>query len=90
MIEGGFVQKWLSEVKEKTKLLEVSQEGKSEDTLIDLPKLQGGFVVLGIGIGFGILVLLVELWYWKCIIIKKPTFNKYHLDQFFKNNAIRI
>ena len=90
MMEAGFVQKWLSDIEQQTKILEISQEGMTQSNLIDLPKLQGAAVALAVGYLIGLLALIIELLHWKYVILKNPTFNKYHMDEFYKNNVINI
>lgn len=84
VIEGGFVNKWLSDITQQTKILELRQEGTAEKALIDLDKLQGAIVALILGYILGIIIFAAESWHWKYVVLKDPNFNKYHLDSFYK------
>lgn len=85
MVEAGFVQKWLSDIIQQSKTLELRQEGSAEKALIDLDKLQGAVVALAIGYFLGIIALSGEFWHWNKIVLKDPNYNKYRLDLFYKN-----
>lgn len=75
LIEAGLVQKWLSDATEES-----ARNDKSEsppEAVFNLSKLLGGFVFLGCGYLVGLLVLCVEVIYFKCIVAKRPGFDKY-------------
>lgn len=75
LIEAGLVQKWLSDATEES-----ARNDKSvmpPEAVFNLSKLLGGFVFLGCGYLVGLLVLLVEVVYFKCVVAKRPGFDKY-------------
>ncbi|KAL6266304.1 hypothetical protein P5V15_003163 [Pogonomyrmex californicus] len=86
MTETGLVHKWLSDVMEWSKINESQLESKSETALVNLRKLYGAFVALGIGYLLGFIALLGEILYWRYVVLKDPRYDKYHLDQFYRNN----
>nr|XP_012139079.1 PREDICTED: glutamate receptor ionotropic, kainate 4-like [Megachile rotundata] len=85
IIEVGLVQKWLSDVMEWSKIMEIRQETESEKALVNLYKLQGAFIAIVIGYLLAFIILIGEILYWKHIVIKDPKFDKYHLDIFYNN-----
>ncbi|XP_032687660.1 glutamate receptor ionotropic, NMDA 3A-like isoform X2 [Odontomachus brunneus] len=89
MMEIGLVEKWLSDVMEWSKITESRQESDSEEGLVDLPKLHAAFVALAIGYFFSSVALLAEILYWKYVVLKDPTYDKYHLDTFYKNHKLK-
>ncbi|XP_011630288.1 ionotropic receptor 40a-like [Pogonomyrmex barbatus] len=86
MTEIGLVHKWLSDVMEWSKINESQLESKSETALVNLRKLYGAFVALGIGYLLGFIALLGEILYWRYVVLKDPRYDKYYLDQFYRNN----
>uniref|UniRef100_A0ABD2WKC9 Ionotropic glutamate receptor C-terminal domain-containing protein n=1 Tax=Trichogramma kaykai TaxID=54128 RepID=A0ABD2WKC9_9HYME len=84
IIEAGLVEKWINDITQQSKTLELKQEGNAPKAFIDISKLQGAAVALGIGYFTGALALGGELFYWKKFVIKNPNFSKYHMDVFYK------
>lgn len=75
LIEAGLVQKWLSDATEES-----ARNDKSEmppEAVFNLNKLLGGFVFLGCGYLVGLLVVCVEVIYFKCVVTRRPGFDKY-------------
>lgn len=75
LIEAGLVQKWLSDSTEES-----ARNDKSKmppEAVFNLSKLLGGFVFLGCGYLVGMIVLLGEVVYFKCVVVKRPGFDKY-------------
>ncbi|XP_076686210.1 ionotropic receptor 68a isoform X2 [Andrena cerasifolii] len=89
LIEIGLVEKWLSDVMEWSKIMEIRQETGSEKALVNLYKLQGAFIAIIVGYLLALIVLIGEILYWKYIILKNPKFDKYHLDVFYNVSAGR-
>ena len=83
-MEAGLVKKWLSDITQQSKILELRQEGIAQKALIDLDKLQGAVVALGIGYFVSILALATEIWHWKYIVLRDPNYNKYRMDLFYR------
>ncbi|XP_020719993.1 ionotropic receptor 21a-like isoform X3 [Bombus affinis] len=90
IIEIGLVEKWLSDVMEWSKIMEIRQEAESEKALVDLHKLQGAFIAIIVGYILAFMVLIGEILYWKHIVLKDPKFDKYHLDIFYSINNPKI
>ncbi|XP_071627785.1 ionotropic receptor 21a isoform X1 [Temnothorax longispinosus] len=86
MTEVGLVRKWLSDVMEWSKINEARQRSKSEIALVDLPKLYGALIALGIGYLFSFLALFGEILHWKYVVLKDPKYDKYNLDAFYRSN----
>ncbi|XP_011493794.1 PREDICTED: glutamate receptor 1, partial [Ceratosolen solmsi marchali] len=86
IMEAGFVKKWLSDITQQSKILELRQEGTVQKLLVDLDKLQGAVVALGFGYIIGIIALVGEIWYWKYIVLKNPNYNKYRKELFYKKS----
>lgn len=89
-MEIGLVGKWLSDVMEWSKITESRQESDSGTALMDLPKLHAAFVALAIGYVFSSVALLAEILHWKYVVLKDPTYDKYHLDTFYKRHKLKI
>ncbi|CAK9829857.1 Ionotropic receptor 21a [Anthophora retusa] len=85
IIEIGLVEKWLSDVMEWSKIMELRQETESEKALVNLHKLQGAFIAITVGYLLGFITLIGEILYWKYIVLNDPKFDKYHLDIFYNN-----
>ncbi|OAD55050.1 Glutamate receptor, ionotropic kainate 1, partial [Eufriesea mexicana] len=85
IIEIGLVEKWLSDVMEWSKIMEIRQEAESEKALVNLHKLQGAFIAVIVGYLLAFIILIGEILYWKHIVSKDPKFDKYHLDIFYNN-----
>lgn len=86
MIEIGLVQKWLNDVMEWPKIMEIRQEAESEKALVNLHKLQGAFFAIISGYLLAFMILIGEILHWKYIVLKDPKFDKYHLDIFYNSN----
>nr|XP_012224227.1 PREDICTED: glutamate receptor 1-like [Linepithema humile] len=86
MIEIGLVHKWLSDVMEWSKINESRLESKSETALVNLRKLYGALIALGIGYFLSFAVLLGEILHWKYVILKDPKYDKYYQNEFYKSN----
>ncbi|XP_012342425.2 ionotropic receptor 21a isoform X2 [Apis florea] len=86
MIEIGLVQKWLNDVMEWPKIMEIRQEAESEKALVNLHKLQGAFFAIISGYLLAFMILISEILHWKYIVLKDPKFDKYHLDIFYNSN----
>lgn len=75
LIEAGLVQKWLGDATEDS-----ARNDKSEmppEAVFDLKKMLGGFVFLGCGYLVGVVVLMAEQIYFKCVVAKRPGFDRY-------------
>ncbi|XP_046744974.1 ionotropic receptor 21a-like [Diprion similis] len=84
--ETGLIQKWLSDTMEWTVNAERPQESSSSKGLINLRKLYGALLALGIGYVASFIALVGEIYYWKYIVQRHPTYDKYYLDLYYKPN----
>lgn len=73
IIEAGLVSKWLAD---SIQNLDFTNEVDSQDALINLKKLYGVLVALGIGFATATLALISELLYFRYFVQKKPVFNR--------------
>lgn len=87
MTEIGLVHKWLSDVMEWSKINEARQQSKSETALVNLRKLYGAFIALGIGYFLSFIALFGEIIHWKYVVLRDPKYDKYYLDIFYKNTC---
>ncbi|XP_018348006.1 PREDICTED: ionotropic receptor 21a-like isoform X3 [Trachymyrmex septentrionalis] len=87
MTEIGLVHKWLSDVMEWSKINESRQKSESETALVNLRKLYGALIALGIGYLLSFIALLGEIIHWRYVVLRDPRYDKYHLDIFYRNNG---
>ncbi|KMQ90732.1 glutamate receptor delta-2 subunit-like protein [Lasius niger] len=86
MTEIGLVRKWLSDVMEWSKINESQQKSESEAALVNLRKLYGALIALGIGYFLGFVALFSEIIHWRYVVLRDPKYDKYHLDIFYKKD----
>lgn len=80
LIEAGLVSKWLSEAARHYE----SSEVEPQEGLMDLKKMYGVFVALGIGYFISIVALVGEIIYWKCVVVKSPLYDEYALYKLYE------
>ncbi len=80
LIEAGLVSKWLSET---VRNYEYSEDEAAE-ALMDLKKMYGAFVALGIGYFISVVALIGEIIYWKCVVVKGPLYDEYALYKLYE------
>lgn len=80
LVESGLTGKWLSDAKRS---YESSVEEEPQEALMELRKLYGGFVALGIGFGLASITLAAEVAYWRWVIVKRPDFDRYAMARFY-------
>ncbi|XP_043282722.1 ionotropic receptor 21a [Venturia canescens] len=85
VVEAGFVAKWLSDVTEWSKIVELRYKSPPEQTLVNLHKLHGALVALGIGYFLSFVALATEIFHWKYVIMRNPAYDKYQMDVFYSN-----
>lgn len=83
IIESGLVDKWLRDAKQS---YESSIEPDPQEALMELRKLYGAFVALGIGYTIALFTLIGEIIYWKCIVVKHPMYDKYFPQKFYSQS----
>ncbi|XP_050445831.1 ionotropic receptor 21a-like isoform X2 [Cataglyphis hispanica] len=86
MTEIGLVRKWLSDVMEWSKINESRQKTNSETALVNLRKLYGALIALGIGYFLSFVALFGEIIHWRYVVLRDPKYDKYHLDEYYKND----
>lgn len=80
IIESGLSVKWLADAKRS---YDSNAETEPQEALMELKKLYGALVALGIGYGVAVLALLIELLYWKCVVLKSPQYDKFAVHQLY-------
>ena len=81
IIESGLSSKWLSDALHS---FESSIEEDPQEALMDLKKLYGAVVALGVGYFLSLVGFCGEIIYWKCIIAKSPLYDKYALHKLYE------
>lgn len=74
-VEAGLIQKWLMDA---TMSFDSSIEPPPAEALMDLKKFYGALVALGCGYFLALLAFAVEKFYWKFVIEKHPSYDKYY------------
>ncbi|KAK0174937.1 hypothetical protein PV327_010640 [Microctonus hyperodae] len=90
VVESGLVEKWLSDVMEWSKIAEIRYESDAPKALVDLYKLYGALIALGIGYLLGFISLIAENLYWKYVVMKNPAYDKYQMDTYYATNKTNI
>ncbi|KAJ6650185.1 hypothetical protein Bhyg_05430, partial [Pseudolycoriella hygida] len=80
LIEAGLVSRWLAEAVRNYG----SSADEMEDGLMDLKKMYGAFVALGIGYFLSVVALFGEIIYWKCVVVKSPLYDEYALYKLYE------
>ncbi|XP_075969996.1 ionotropic receptor 68a [Anticarsia gemmatalis] len=83
VVEVGLVEKWLNDAMHPIRVLETNED--EVKALMNLKKLYGAFIALGIGYFLSGVCLVGELVHWHFIVKKDPNFDKYALDLYYKN-----
>lgn len=83
IVEVGLVEKWLNDAMHSIRSLDTSEE--EIKALMNLKKLYGAFVALGIGYLLSSVCLIGEFIHWHLIVKKDPKFDKYALDLYYLN-----
>lgn len=85
MIEAGFVSKWLSDVTEWSRIVELRYKSPPEQTLVNLHKLHGALVALGVGYFLSFVALAAEILHWRYVVMRHPLYDKYQMDVYYAN-----
>lgn len=80
MIEAGLTSKWLQEARRG---YAASVEEEPQEALMELRKLYGGLVALGIGWALAGGALLAEVMYWRFVVMRRPDFDRYAMREFY-------
>lgn len=80
--EVGLVQKWLDDVMNTITSLDRNDE--EIKALMNLKKLYGAFIALGVGYFFSAICLVGELMHWHFIVMKDPNFDKYAIEEYYR------
>ncbi|KAK7863542.1 hypothetical protein R5R35_011169 [Gryllus longicercus] len=84
IIEAGLVKKWLYNVMLPTNTLEnIIKESSSTSALMDLRKMYGALVALGIGYFLSSVVLIGEILHWNYIVKRSPYYDKYAIHLYY-------
>lgn len=81
LVESGLTGKWLRDAKRS---YESSIEEEPQEALMELRKLYGAFVALGIGFGLASFALAVEVAYWRWVVVRRPDFDPYAMKRFYR------
>lgn len=96
IVEAGLIKKWLKDV--MLNVMSADYTPKEEDSnkpLMNLHKLYGAFVALGVGYFISICALTGENIHWQCVVKKNAMYDKYAINiyydhkkslKMFKNN----
>jgi hypothetical protein len=96
IVEAGLVKKWLKDV--MLNIVSADSTIKEEDSnkpLMNLHKLYGAFVALGVGYLISVCALTGEKIHWQCVVKKSAMYDKYATNiyydhkkslKMFKNN----
>lgn len=83
IVEVGLVEKWLNDAMNTIRSLDTSED--EIKALMNLKKLYGAFVALGIGYFVSTICLFGELIHWHYIVKRDPNYDKYAMDLYYKN-----
>lgn len=83
VVEVGLVEKWLNDAMQPIRAL-VSNEEEIK-ALMNLRKLYGAFIALGIGYTLSFIALAGELIHWNFVVKTDPQFDKYAVDLYYMN-----
>lgn len=84
IIEAGLVKKWLNDAMSQVLRADAGSEEEPIKAFMNLKKLYGALVTLGIGYGLSILILIIEKIIWHFTVVKSPFYDKY------SNSVIKI
>lgn len=73
IIESGLASKWLSDAIFE---FQSNTEADPPEAVVDLKKLFGGFIALGVGLAIGVILLIGEIFVFKYITQRSPTYDK--------------
>lgn len=80
LVEAGLTAKWLGDAK---RAYESSVEEEPQEALMELRKLYGAFVALGVGLAMASVALGVEVAYWRWVIVRRPDFDRHAMRRFY-------
>jgi hypothetical protein len=84
IVEAGLVKKWLKDVMLSiTSMDNAPEEEDSNKPLMNLHKLYGAFVALGMGYLISICTLTGEKIHWECVVKKSTMYDKYAIDTYY-------
>lgn len=84
LIESGLIGKWLLEARRS---YAASVEDEPQEALMELRKLYGALVALGVGHGVAAAVLAGEWLYWRFVVMRRPDFDRYAMARFYAKAA---
>lgn len=85
IVEAGLVKKWLKDVMLNIMFMDnATEEEDSEKPLMNLHKLYGALVALGMGYLISICTLTGEKIHWECFVKKSIMYDKYAIDIYYQ------
>ncbi|XP_066249306.1 ionotropic receptor 21a-like [Euwallacea similis] len=77
ILEAGLIHKWLNDVMQKIQTERSDNTEEGQKALMNLRKMYGALVILGIGFVMGFMAFTGELLYYYNVVTIKPGYNKY-------------
>lgn len=91
IVEAGLVKKWLRDVMLSIVSMDNTEEADSNNPLMNLHKLYGAFVALGVGYLVSICTLAGEKIHWQCVVKKSPMYDKYAINIYYDHKrSLRV
>lgn len=69
---------------EWSKIAEIKSESDAPKATVNLHKLSGAFLALGMGYLLSTISVVIENLYWKYGVMRDPAFDKYRMDVYYK------
>ncbi|XP_055589024.1 glutamate receptor ionotropic, kainate glr-3 [Uranotaenia lowii] len=82
LVETGLTKKWLADAIEK---FQSNVELPPQEATMDLKKLTAAFIALAVGYGLSLFAFGIEKLYWRCVVERDPTYDKFIVGRFYGN-----
>ncbi|KDR18055.1 glutamate receptor 1 isoform X2 [Zootermopsis nevadensis] len=83
IVEAGLIKKWLKDVMLSIVSVDNTDKEDGNKPLMNLQKLYGAFVALGVGYLISICAFAGEKIHWQCVVKKSPLFDKYAINIYY-------
>ncbi|KAH8296768.1 hypothetical protein KR054_011015 [Drosophila jambulina] len=84
LAEGGLITKWLKDAIQRLP----AEAPAQPEALMNLQKFWSSFVALGLGYVISIIILIVERWHYRHIVMKHPMFDVYNRSLYYNFKRI--